>query len=491
MVIKYKRGGNFEEDFKDYFKDVEELKTFIGENNKFINVETLHNDISDIYVNLSRLDYSLKSSTLAWFVVKQFNFKRKRPNHIEFWSERGYGLKEFNEYNNCNIKEVGDSIKNIFVYGKFEYESEGEPKCNLCQSKLKIAQQLDKYKIVSCSNNSCASHQNSNITTIRQLAFLPRDIFEGKNNRINLKYKNTKEYWLLNGLSYSEAISKSKLVKRKLKDVNVNTFHYYKLLTDMTNDEINILIRSVSPLCQEYWLNLGLSELEAKSRISKLQVENSDKSVKCRLESPDEYTATTVTQLGYWVNKGYSEDEAKIKVSERQTTFSKEICIEKYGEVEGLKVFTDRQKKWGDSLTSGGNLKVGYSRISQELFYNLLDNYSIDERNDILFATYNKEFRLDKINGGVWLYDFTNTKHKKMIEYHGDMYHGNPKKYVAEDYPHPFRKGITAQGMWDKDKLKSDVALVNGYELLVIWDSEYRWGNKQEVINKCIKFLNN
>jgi hypothetical protein len=26
--------------------------------------------------------------------------------------------------------------------------------------------------------------------------------------------------------------------------------------------------------------------------------------------------------------------------------------------------------------------------------------------------------------------------------------------------------------------------------VLVIWDSEYRWGNKQEIINKCAAFLN-
>jgi hypothetical protein len=29
-----------------------------------------------------------------------------------------------------------------------------------------------------------------------------------------------------------------------------------------------------------------------------------------------------------------------------------------------------------------------------------------------------------------------------------------------------------------------------GFEVLVIWDSEYRWGNKQEIINKCVAFLN-
>jgi hypothetical protein len=70
------------------------------------------------------------------------------------------------------------------------------------------------------------------------------------------------------------------------------------------------------------------------------------------------------------------------------------------------------------------------------------------------------------------------------------MFHGNPNKYKADDYPHPFRKTITAQEMWDKDKRKLDIAIENGFDVLVIWDSEYRWGNKQEIINKCVDFLN-
>jgi len=43
--------------------------------------------------------------------------------------------------------------------------------------------------------------------------------------------------------------------------------------------------------------------------------------------------------------------------------------------------------------------------------------------------------------------------------------------------------------MWDKDKLKLNCAKQNGSDVLVIWDSEYRWGNKEEVLKKCLLFL--
>jgi hypothetical protein len=50
--------------------------------------------------------------------------------------------------------------------------------------------------------------------------------------------------------------------------------------------------------------------------------------------------------IEYWIKKGFDEEEAKLKVIERQSTFSKEICIKKYGEIEGLEKWQERQDKW-------------------------------------------------------------------------------------------------------------------------------------------------
>jgi hypothetical protein len=58
------------------------------------------------------------------------------------------------------------------------------------------------------------------------------------------------------------------------------------------------------------------------------------------------------TRLDYWINKGLTEDEAKIALKERQTTFSLEKCIEKYGEIEGIKRWKQRQEKWLNTLNS-------------------------------------------------------------------------------------------------------------------------------------------
>ena len=314
-----------------------------------------------------------------------------------------------------------------------------------------------------------------------------------RNKELKQRNRLCEEYWINKGYTKEEAINEISKQQQKSSKC-VKTYHgkSKQMLADKGYSDEDIKRICLTPTNSEFWVNRGYSENEAKFKISELQKEKNNKLIKLRKDNPNNYSATTSTQLGYWLNKGYSKKESKIKLSERQKTFSKEICIQKYGEEEGKKRFTERQNKWSKSLSTGGNLKIGYSKISQDLFNVLLETYDIDNRNNIYFATHNKEYKLDKCEseGGIWLYDFTDIKNKKIIEFHGDMFHGNPKKYNNMDNPHPFRKHITAQEMWDKDKRKLDVAIENGFEVLVIWDSEYRWGNKQEIIDKCITFLN-
>lgn len=197
---------------------------------------------------------------------------------------------------------------------------------------------------------------------------------------------------------------------------------------------------------------------------------------------------TYTTRLDYWINKGYNEEEAKEKLKERQLTFTLDLCIEKYGEKNGKKIYTNRQKKWLESLINNGNLTHGYSKASQSLFYSILEYYNIDDRKELYFATKNSEFRLEKEEGGVWIYDFVDLPNKKIIEYNGDEYHANPKIFESDEFPHPFRKNKTAQEIWDKDERKKHSAEEEGFEVLVIWDSEYR-KNKKETLKKCLDFL--
>jgi hypothetical protein len=162
---------------------------------------------------------------------------------------------------------------------------------------------------------------------------------------------------MLRGYSYDKALVEVNRVKASLCDVTLNTFEYYKLISDMTDAEI--LNTIATPYQEFYWLNKGLTSDEAKTKISELQTQNANKLSKLRVDNPNNYSATTQTQLGYWLNKGLTLAEATTKISERQTTFSKDICIKKYGENEGIKRFNERQKVW---LLN--NKRSNFSKIS-------------------------------------------------------------------------------------------------------------------------------
>jgi G:T-mismatch repair DNA endonuclease (very short patch repair protein) len=70
-----------------------------------------------------------------------------------------------------------------------------------------------------------------------------------------------------------------------------------------------------------------------------------------------------------------------------------------------------------------------------------------------------------------------------IIEYNGDYWHCNPNKY-NKDYFHQV-KNKTAKELWEYDKKKVDLILENGYNLEVVWESDYK--KDKTIINKIIK----
>lgn len=57
------------------------------------------------------------------------------------------------------------------------------------------------------------------------------------------------------------------------------------------------------------------------------------------------------TRLDYYLNRGMTKEKAEESLSQRQSTFSLEKCLEKYG-TDGINVFKNRQETWQDTLNS-------------------------------------------------------------------------------------------------------------------------------------------
>jgi len=230
-----------------------------------------------------------------------------------------------------------------------------------------------------------------------------------------------------------------------------------------------------SRYAKEFWIKMRMSDENAIQKAWNETEKNRQIFQKNIRENPEDYNSYTETQLKYWVKKGYSEEEALIKLTERQTTFSKEICIEKYGEIEGLTRWQYRQEKWLNNYK-----RSNFSKVSQELFwkiYNLIDY----EKNAVFFATLkngllddsgkNNEYRL-KLDTCVILPDFYIQENKKIIEFDGSYYHRNtPENATRED-----NRDINIKA--------------SGFFVLHITEAEYK-KNPVVTVKKCLNFLEN
>ena len=73
-----------------------------------------------------------------------------------------------------------------------------------------------------------------------------------------------------------------------------------------------------------------------------------------------------------------------------------------------------------------------------------------------------------------------------IIEFNGDYWHCNPKKY-KEDYFHPHKKK-TAKEIWKEDKIRVDNIKKYGYNLMIIWERDFEKPNYiKNIIKKYVK----
>lgn len=139
--------------------------------------------------------------------------------------------------------------------------------------------------------------------------------------------------------------------------------------------------------------------------------------------------------------------------------------IDRYGENEGIikyKSFWDNRE-----LTSST-----YSKQSQELFNRIYDILPVELKNSTYYGTHNKEFgKYDDVNKLYYFYDFVINDIKFCVEYNGDYWHGNPKKYSGDDVLAIRNKKYDE--IWKFDKEKVSFLQNLGYDVIVIWESDY------------------
>lgn len=239
----------------------------------------------------------------------------------------------------------------------------------------------------------------------------------------------------------------------------------------------------IDKLCinKSFWKKRGYSEFDAIFLSNKIRKDNNIKMSETFISNPEKYVTKYPTKIEYYLHRGFTKEQAIEMISERQKTFILEKLINKYGEDKAKIIYNKRQEKWMKSLHENGNLKSGYSLVSQELF-NKINDYFID--NSFQYMIKNGEFIISKYS-----VDFIDHNTNRIIEFNGDLYHANPEIFKPFDKPNPWNKNLLAESIWEKDDIRNKLMESLGYQVLVVWESEYR-KNSEQILEKCIDFIN-
>lgn len=302
--------------------------------------------------------------------------------------------------------------------------------------------------------------------------------------------KHTNQYWVLRGWSLEESYIKSKENKQKncksvfskqtwLEKINPTTGVCY------TSKESDFERNSRRPIRKEYWIKQGFSEEKSIKLAADTKNANNKKGAETSATSKVR-RITSKRCAEYYTSRGYSIEESSKFVSNGQKYFSKDTCIKKYGEEIGIVVWQDRQDKWQSTLNSKSleeKSRINRLKLSKGITVSSAEKSIVTEIKKLIPEVIH-QFTIIKDNKKNYVYDIM--ANKKIIEYNGDFWHCNPIKY-SPDYINP-RTKLKAVDKWELDRVKLQYAKDQGYEVLVIWESDFKI-NKENVIKECIQFL--
>lgn len=304
--------------------------------------------------------------------------------------------------------------------------------------------------------------------------------------------RHTKKYWTLRGWSVNQAYIRSKENKQKnCKSVYSREFWLDKInpVTGKlyTTEEADHERNSRRPIRKEYWITKGYNEEDADRLAEKTKSANNKKGAK-KSATSDVRRITSKRCVEYYTTRGYNKDDAKKIISEDQKYFSKNICIEKYGKEKGLEIWQERQNRWQMTLNAKPDeekARINRLKLTKGITVSTAEKEIIKEIKETnIDLKIIPQFNLSVNNKKQYVYDIA--VNNKIIEYNGDFWHCNPKKYSA-DYVNP-RTKLKASDKWKLDQKKIKFAEDQGYKVLVVWESDFK-ENKEKVLKKCIKFL--
>jgi len=292
------------------------------------------------------------------------------------------------------------------------------------------------------------------------------------------------------GWSVAEAHNKAKENKKSnlvsvysqqtwLARINPDTGVYY------TIEQADFERNSRRPIRKEYWIKKGYSQEESEKLAIETKNHNNKKGARIGIED-DIRRATSKRCVEYYTSRGYTHEESLVMVAKSQIKFSKDICVQKYGQDKGEEIWRDRQDRWQATLNAKTSLekaRINRLKLTKGITVSRIEKLILEHIKTTIPNVIH-QFTLNYLDKKQYIYDIM--ANKKIIEYNGDFWHANPKMY-SSDFINP-RSKIKAVDKWASDHEKIQYARTAGYEVLVIWESDFK-KNEKEVLEQCIQFL--
>ena len=326
-------------------------------------------------------------------------------------------------------------------------------------------------------------------------------ICEYCNQAIEIKNCRTKTNHLKGCVEYKKVkkIAQEKITKEWLIDENINKHRSVSELTKELRLKKSTLIYEAA---KRFGIELEnrFSPEQKKAKVEKIRKTCLEKyGYADHLSCPEIIKKREQTCLQkYGVTNVFANNDIKEKIQKTclekfgtKHASSSEIvrkrveqtCLQKYGATSSL---GNRNviKKCQESRFKNSSPTGPTSKLAEECFLEIYNKLPEKIKVDCRFLPLTKEFGKYG-NNRYNYYDFVIPSLKFCIEFNGNYWHANPELYEANHIFSYWDNKMTAQEVWNKDKLKYDILINEGFNVNIIWEKNYR-DNKEKIINEYV-----
>lgn len=216
------------------------------------------------------------------------------------------------------------------------------------------------------------------------------------------------------------------------------------------------------------------------------------------------------SEIKHWTRKGFTEEEARSKVSEFQRSMAKR------GDNPRTKQKLSEASKGKRNPMSLASIAARHG-VSEEEAKKLTPCYGRTKEKHPMYGKKHKQESIDKIGKSInhngrskeehelsdqliavlggkknshaagWCCDYVNDDLRLVVEFFGNFWHHNPSMYDSS-WINPFTKR-TSEFVWNRDKRKLDELHSAGYDVIVVWESDWHV-RKNEIVKEIIDVYN-